>query len=111
LPTNGLTGAGAASTLAQVSAIRGREAEIAVRTDALDLVESGRRAVVLIEGEAGIGKTRLQDAALEDARTALPPTLRLTILRRLSFLSDPMLQALRFASILGGPDSPLPTCR
>ena len=59
---------GAASTLAQVSAIRGREAEIAVLGDALDLVESGRRAVVLIEGEAGIGKTRLLDAALDDAR-------------------------------------------
>src|SRR6185312_17261330 len=59
---------GAASTLAQVSAIRGREAEIAVLTEALDLVESGRRAVVLIEGEAGIGKTRLLGAALEDAR-------------------------------------------
>jgi len=57
LPAIALTGAGAASTLAQVSAIRGREAEIAVLTDALDLVESGRRAVVLIEGEAGIGKT------------------------------------------------------
>ena len=68
LPANGLTGAGAASTLAQVSAIRGREAEIAVLGDALDLVESGRRAVVLIEGEAGIGKTRLLDAALDDAR-------------------------------------------
>jgi predicted ATPase len=37
----------------------------------------------------------------EVAQTALPPTLRLTILRRLSFLSDDMLQALRFASILG----------
>ena len=32
---------------------------------------------------------------------ALPPTLRLTILRRLSFLSEDTLQALRFASILG----------
>jgi len=68
LPAIALTGAGAASTLAQVSAIRGREAEIAVLTEALDLVESGRRAVVLIEGEAGIGKTRLLGAALEDAR-------------------------------------------
>ena len=68
LPAIALTGAGAASTLAQVSAIRGREAEIAVLTEALDLVESGRRAVVLIEGEAGIGKTRLLSAALEDAR-------------------------------------------
>src|SRR5207244_4120674 len=37
----------------------------------------------------------------EVARPALPPTLRLTILRRLSFLSDDTLQALRFASILG----------
>ena len=37
----------------------------------------------------------------EVAQPALPPTLRLTILRRLSFLSDDMLQALRFASILG----------
>ncbi|MGH3175970.1 MAG: ATP-binding protein, partial [Streptosporangiaceae bacterium] len=51
-----------------MSAIRGREAEIAVLTDALDLVESGRRAVILLEGEAGIGKTRLLNAALEDAR-------------------------------------------
>ena len=58
----------AASTLTQVSAIRGREAEIAVLGDALELAQSGRRAVVLIEGEAGIGKTRLLDAALEDAR-------------------------------------------
>ena len=31
----------------------------------------------------------------------LPPTLRLTILRRLSFLSEDTLQALRAASILG----------
>ena len=37
----------------------------------------------------------------EVAQTALPPTLRLTILRRLSFLPDDMLQALRSASILG----------
>src|SRR6266487_4979320 len=68
LPAIGGTAAWAASTLTQVSAIRGREAEIAVLRDALDLAESGRRAVVLIEGEAGIGKTRLLDAALEDAR-------------------------------------------
>jgi len=33
--------------------------------------------------------------------TTLPPTLRLTILRRLSFLSDEALQALQTASILG----------
>jgi hypothetical protein len=37
----------------------------------------------------------------EVAQTVLPPTLRLTILRRVSFLSEPALQALRSASILG----------
>ncbi len=37
----------------------------------------------------------------EAAETVLPPTLRLTILRRVSFLPEPALQALRSASILG----------
>ena len=37
----------------------------------------------------------------EVAEMTLPPTLRLTILRRLSFLPDDTLQALRAASILG----------
>ena len=37
----------------------------------------------------------------EVAETVLPPTLRLTILRRVSFLPEPALQALRSASILG----------
>ena len=58
----------AMGTLAPVPGIRGREAEVAVLSGALDRVASGRRAVVLIEGEAGIGKTRLLDAALENAR-------------------------------------------
>ena len=35
------------------------------------------------------------------AETVLPPTLRLTILRRVSFLPETALQALRSASILG----------
>jgi hypothetical protein len=35
------------------------------------------------------------------AQTALPPTLRLTILRRVSFLPEPALQVLRSASVLG----------
>src|SRR5436305_13522547 len=67
LPAIGRTAAWAASTLTQVSAIRGREAEIAALRDALDLAESGRRAVVLIEGEAGLGTTRRLDAGREDA--------------------------------------------
>jgi hypothetical protein len=37
----------------------------------------------------------------EVAQTVLPPTLRLTILRRVSFLPEPTLQALRSASVLG----------
>jgi DNA-binding CsgD family transcriptional regulator len=41
---------------------------MAVLGEALDRVASGHAAVVLIEGEAGIGKTRLLDEALEDAR-------------------------------------------
>ncbi|HET6187720.1 MAG TPA: AAA family ATPase, partial [Trebonia sp.] len=56
-------------TLAPVPGIRGRAAEIAVLGDAVDRVVSGRPAVVLIEGEAGIGKTRLLAGVLEDARS------------------------------------------
>jgi DNA-binding CsgD family transcriptional regulator len=37
----------------------------------------------------------------EVAETVLPPTLRLTILRRVSFLPEPALRALRSASVLG----------
>ena len=55
-------------TLAPVPAIRGRETETAILAETLDRVESGRWAVTLLEGEPGIGKTRLLDAALEDAR-------------------------------------------
>ena len=58
----------AMGTPAPVPVIRGREAEITILGETLDEVESGRRAVALIEGEPGIGKTRLLDAALEDAR-------------------------------------------
>ena len=58
----------AMGTLAPVPVIRGREAETAILSETLDQVESGRRAVALIEGEPGIGKTRLLDATLADAR-------------------------------------------
>ena len=51
-----------------VPPLLGREAEIRALGEALDEVASGRPATVLIEGEAGIGKTRLLDHALEDAR-------------------------------------------
>jgi DNA-binding CsgD family transcriptional regulator len=56
------------STVAPALRIRGRAAEIAVLGEALDRAASGQPAVVLIEGEAGIGKTRLLAEALADAR-------------------------------------------
>ena len=55
-------------TPAPVPGIRGREAEIAVLGEVLDRVAAGRLAVALIDGEGGIGKTRLLNVVLEDAR-------------------------------------------
>jgi DNA-binding CsgD family transcriptional regulator/tetratricopeptide (TPR) repeat protein len=54
--------------LAPVPRTCGREAEIKALGEALDRVAAGGPAIVLVEGEAGIGKTRLLAEALEDAR-------------------------------------------
>ena len=40
-----------------------------VLRESLDRVASGRPSIVLIEGEAGIGKSRLLGAAFDDARS------------------------------------------
>lgn len=56
------------STAAPALRIRGRAAEIALLSDALDQAASGQSAIVMIEGEAGVGKTRLLTEALADAR-------------------------------------------
>ena len=48
--------------------LRGRGPEAEISGEVLDRVAAGRPALALIEGEAGIGKTRLLDGALEDAR-------------------------------------------
>ena len=56
-------------TVAPVPGIRGRARETVALAEALDLIASGRLAVVLIEGEAGIGKTRLLEEALAQARS------------------------------------------
>jgi AAA ATPase-like protein len=45
----------------------GRETETGVLREALDRVARGGQAIVLVEGEAGIGKTRLLEQALTDA--------------------------------------------
>ncbi len=58
----------AIAAMTPVRGIRGRATEIAVLGESLDRVLSGRLAVVLIEGEAGIGKTRLLDEGLAEAR-------------------------------------------
>ena len=47
--------------------LRGRETETRVLREALDRVARGGQAIVLVEGEAGIGKTRLLDETLADA--------------------------------------------
>jgi tetratricopeptide (TPR) repeat protein len=52
------------------------------------------------------GAIRTVDGRAEVAEMTLPPNLRLTILRRLSFLPDDTLEALRAASILGSGFSP-----
>ncbi|HTQ93276.1 MAG TPA: AAA family ATPase [Streptosporangiaceae bacterium] len=51
-----------------VSRIWGREAEIGALGEALGRVAAGGPAIVLVEGEAGIGKTRLLAQVLQDAR-------------------------------------------
>jgi AAA ATPase domain len=55
-------------TLAPVPRICGRDAEIQALGEALGRVAAGGPAIVLVEGEAGIGKTCLLAQALEDAR-------------------------------------------
>jgi DNA-binding CsgD family transcriptional regulator len=50
------------------SGLVGRDAETQVLARTLDRVTSGRSASALVEGEAGIGKTRLLETTLEEAR-------------------------------------------
>jgi DNA-binding winged helix-turn-helix (wHTH) protein/tetratricopeptide (TPR) repeat protein len=47
---------------ASVAPVVGRGAEFAALADALDTVRTGRRQIVFVTGEAGIGKTSLVDA-------------------------------------------------
>jgi predicted ATPase len=55
----------------------------------------------LLAALAQEGAIATADGQAEVSELSLPPTLRLTILRRLSFLPEDTLQALRAASILG----------
>src|SRR5215467_11128804 len=62
-------------TLAPVPRICGREAEIQVLGEALDRVAAGGPAIVLVEGEAGIGKTRLLAQDLEEELALAGPVV------------------------------------
>jgi AAA ATPase domain len=55
------------ATLAPSPRVRGREVELAALGATLDRAASGRLAVVIVDGEAGIGKTRLLAQALQEA--------------------------------------------
>jgi DNA-binding CsgD family transcriptional regulator len=56
------------ATLAPTARLRGRAVELRTLADALGRAAGGRPAIVVIEGEAGIGKSRLLAEALEAAR-------------------------------------------
>ena len=58
----------AMAAAAPVSRLHGRDAEVRALGDCLDVLASGRPAVALIEGEAGIGKTRLLAEFVDDAQ-------------------------------------------
>ena len=57
------------ATLAPAPRLHGREVEFQALGDAFDRVASGHPTTVIVEGEAGIGKSRLLADALDDART------------------------------------------
>src|SRR5215211_8198264 len=57
------------ATLAPSSRLRGRTVELRTLAEALGRAAGGRPAIVVVEGEAGIGKSRLLAEALEAARS------------------------------------------
>src|SRR5215216_1637140 len=57
------------ATLAPGSRLRGRTVELRTLADALGRAAGGRPAIVVMEGEAGIGKSRLLAEALQAARS------------------------------------------
>ena len=64
----------------------------------------------LLEALREEGVLEVRDGRVEGRRDIVPPSLRLTILRRLAFLSAACLEVLRLASILGTYFSPHDLC-
>jgi predicted ATPase len=57
------------ATLAPTPRLRGREVELRELGDAFGRLASGHPSIILVEGEAGIGKTRLLADAVTAARS------------------------------------------
>ncbi len=55
--------------VSSVEGLVGREAELAVAAAAVRELSGGRASALVIEGEAGIGKTRLVQSIIDDARS------------------------------------------
>src|SRR6516164_6657781 len=62
-------GVGEAVGVSSAEGLVGREAELAMAAAAVRQLGEGRASVLVIEGEAGIGKTRLVQAIVDDARS------------------------------------------
>src|SRR6478609_5075019 len=56
-------------SVSSAEGVVGREAELALAATAIRQLSEGRAAVLAIEGEAGIGKTRLVQSIVESARS------------------------------------------
>lgn len=67
------TGAPPSDGASWPGAVVGRASELAEIADAFRGAANGRRQVMFVSGEAGIGKTTLVDSALEDLRRATGP--------------------------------------
>ena len=90
----------------RLSALRGREGEMAVLRAAWTRAAAGRGETVLIQGEPGIGKSRLVEEMLAD----LPPAARVIRLGALAFDMDsplrPLVDHVRATAGLEAADTP-----
>jgi DNA-binding winged helix-turn-helix (wHTH) protein len=70
LVIEGLAAAAAMSARPEPTRLVGRDAELAALARAFEEARAGRRQVVLVSGEPGIGKSALSDAFLDELRAA-----------------------------------------